>query len=201
MRPKAGQPNRALARSVPLASPTTATRPAARRSSTMQARVPLFPVCDDTTDSEEDVRAPVTPIRSRAVPVNWPQAALFDDGPRTAPLASTAAGFGFMGMQTASPYATPLPRGARNHRRVPSTGDNVFNMSFDEDLTFGAPAMASPSEEPAQLLFGLQPSTRSPTAAAREAAALAIKHELFASSQFQNSPSPEDLPVPAFAMA
>jgi hypothetical protein len=29
-------------------------------------------------------------------------------------------------------------------------------------------------------------------------AAAAFKPDLFASSQFQNSPSPEDLPVPAF---
>jgi hypothetical protein len=66
----------------------------------------------------------------------------------------------------------------------------VFDMSSDEDSS------SSPTEELAQLMFGLMPAGTSPGSARRLEAEL--QAALFASSQFQNAPDACDLPVPAF---
>lgn len=76
--------------------------------------------------------------------------------------------------------STPSPA-IRKHYRAPS--DGVFNMSFDEDSS-------SDTSEGLRNLFGdLLAHKRRPDGE---------KAGYFASSQFQNSPSPDDLPAPDF---
>ena len=68
----------------------------------------------------------------------------------------------------------------------------MFNMSFDED-------MSSVSDAPEELkkLFGF-PSKRFSSVGHSTTRAAKDKAGFFASSVFQNSPSPDELPPPAF---
>ncbi|KAI0370608.1 hypothetical protein BV20DRAFT_1035821 [Pilatotrama ljubarskyi] len=196
-------------------------RPPARRASTDMtvSRISSFPICDDSSDfgDDSDVTPPTTPVREVAtVPAKqgvkgtWQQEAfLFEDAPRTAPLASTF-GFPFAGV---NPCATPTPaQRRRNHRRVPSEG--MFAMSTDEE---------SPSSSTSDLFDTLPAHRRTPVAIPRHRcptdpyggsspasfSASAVEHQTsssapvagyFAGSVFQNSPSPDDLPAPSFAV-
>lgn len=166
-----------ISRSAPSQSP--APLRAARRASAICAAD--FPVCDDTTDVDDDTSSsPSTPTREKSA--TWQQL-VSEQGPRTAPLKATA-GFPFAGN---SNYNTPSP--TRRHYRTPSEG--VFNMSFDEDMT----STSDTFEE--QKLFGLMPRKHgslgpSVTRAGKD------KAGFFASSVFQNSPSPDELPPPPF---
>ncbi|KAI6094242.1 hypothetical protein EDD16DRAFT_1721974 [Pisolithus croceorrhizus] len=101
-------------------------------------------------------------------------------GPRTAPLA-TSHRTHFDGLVGASP---PSPS---HHRRVPSEG--VFHMSFDEELS-----LWDTSEGLEQVLDSAQFASVGPSfiRAAKD------KPGFFASSVFQNAPSPDELPPPAF---
>jgi hypothetical protein len=72
------------------------------------------------------------------------------------------------------PFRTPSPTPVRRHRRAPSEG--VFHMSSDEDST-------SDMTEMLTLLKKGKGMDKAP---------------LFASSLFQNSPSPDELPPPSF---
>ena len=129
-----------------------------------------FPICDDMTDIDGEGSRPSTPV-SKA-PTLRQQSIFFDDGPRTAPLSSTIPSFPFA-------LSTPSPA-IRKHHRSPS--DGVFNMSLEED--------SSDASEGLRNLFNdLLAHKRRPDGQ---------KAGYFASSQFQNSPSPEDLPAPAF---
>lgn len=77
-------------------------------------------------------------------------------------------------------------------------------MSFDEDLSFSS----DNASEELKMLFGLLPKRAGQTGSLRGlahsvnspnvAAAKAAKEALYASSMFQNSPSPDELPPPAF---
>ncbi|KAG1834793.1 hypothetical protein EV424DRAFT_1468431 [Suillus variegatus] len=171
------------------------TRHNLSRSAPSQSAVPLrtarrtsagsvtdFPVCDDTTDVDDDNSPLSTPTREGSAGT-WQQLT-FEGGPRTAPL-NASTGFPFGGQLSCN---TPSP--SRKHFRTPSEG--VFHMSFDEDM-----ASASDASEDQRKLFGFMP--RKPgsvgpsiTRAAKE------KAGFFASSVFQNSPSPDELPPPAF---
>ena len=131
----------------------------------------VFPICDDMTDIDGEGSRPSTPVRK--APARQQQSIFFDDGPRTAPLSSTAHNFPFT-------LSTPSPT-TRKHRRAPS--DGVFNMSFDEEPSSDA------SEGLRNLFNDLLAHKRRPDGQ---------KAGYFASSQFQNSPSPEDLPAPDF---
>ncbi|KAJ4490207.1 hypothetical protein J3R30DRAFT_3693776 [Lentinula aciculospora] len=151
----------------------------------------VFPICDDLTDTEDDSEndstPPATPTRLRAsrFTLNVP------DGPRTAPITAPSSAFPFGVSSTPSPVGRKT---IRTHTRVPSEG--VFAMSSDEDFSayrghdidlkglLGLAAKRLPlSDESEQ---------------EREAAAAAAA-AYFASSNFQNSPSPEELPPPSFA--
>jgi hypothetical protein len=173
-----------LSRSDPVPSHMP-VRPAPRRSNTA-AQWDAFPVCDETVAERTP---PVTPARPRT----WQQSAQHDDGPRTAPLSGGVAGFPFNGYGAA--YGTPTPsHRTRHHVRTPS--DGVFNMSFDEEDEV-APASAD-----LRALFNL---LRTPgRGGSFDAGSFAReskekeKARLFASSMFQNSPSPEELPPPSF---
>ncbi|KAJ8521374.1 hypothetical protein ONZ45_g1907 [Pleurotus djamor] len=178
-------------------------RPTPQRSATHD----VFPICDDMTelapesDSEDSELSSelVTPVRPKA---NWQQAsAQYDDGPRTAPLSSTtSAYFPFNSSPSPTPAVRTSVSKSRKHRRAPSESMGVFHMSSDEEST-------PPSDELKQTLFGLL-APRSGSVGLRVAAAAAAKRDglelsekvtgFFASSQFQNSPNPEELPPPAF---
>jgi hypothetical protein len=184
-----------LSRSAPITSPL----------STMGGG-DAFPVCDDTTDADE-LTPPSTPTRKATT---WQQTT-YDDGPRTAPLSSTS-GFPFSHTKGTSPISTPTPsHRQRHHLRSPSEG--MFSLSFDEDS-------ASSSDNNAnEMLFGLKPkrggqgrdlrglvhvsnatASTSTTGSGNSSssASKAVKAALYASSLFQNSPSPDELPPPAF---
>lgn len=168
----------------------TPQRPATRRVSTDALPVADwddFPICDEVTVISTPLResASVPPKRSS---VTWQQN-LIDDGPRTAPL---SASFSYT-FPPASMYATPSPATrSRNHRRVPS--DGVFAMSTDEDSSDSSDELRSAVN---QLSLGgkqrLQAPRRTPPPATDSAPA-----SFYAGSLWQNSPSPDELPVPAF---
>ncbi|KAL6306313.1 hypothetical protein BKA93DRAFT_152027 [Sparassis latifolia] len=157
-----------------------------------------FPVCDDSSDmaDDSDDTPPTTPIRELAsVPAKkgaaWQRNDTFGDAPHTAPFSST---FGFPFRQSSPDrIATPTHR-RRVHRRVPS--DGVFHMSMDEDSS------ASESLEPHRRSPIVLPKRRAQSAAEHRPADAAISSSpeaaFFAGSMFQNSPSPDDLPVPSF---
>ncbi|KAJ3884797.1 hypothetical protein GG344DRAFT_60132 [Lentinula edodes] len=175
-----------LSRSEPSASNV---RP--RRGNPFPAGDP-FPICDDLTDTEDDTddsTPPVTPTRSRAAPrFNLG----LGDGPRTAPITASSSGFPFSVSSTPSPVGRKT---VRTHHRVPSEG--IFAMSSDEEsITYRA--ANGPDIDLKALLR--QAAKRLPLSdeseQEREAAAAAA---YFASSNFQNSPSPEELPPPSFA--
>ncbi|KAF9788643.1 hypothetical protein BJ322DRAFT_1106618 [Thelephora terrestris] len=130
-----------------------------------------FPICDDMTDIDGEGSRPSTPVPK--VPTRQQRSIFFDNGPRTAPLSSMTTSFPFS-------LSTPSPT-VRKHHRAPS--DGVFNMSLDEDSS-------SDNSEGLRNLFNdlLSHKRRSD----------GQKAGYFASSQFQNSPSPEDLPAPDF---
>jgi hypothetical protein len=137
----------------------------------------VFPICDDLTDtedSEEDSTPPVTPTRSRPAP------RFTYNGPRTAPITASSSSFPFTVSSTPSPAGR---RGGRQHLRTPSEG--LFTMS-DEEPT----ALLRLTAKRVPLSDELEQE--------REAAAAAVA-AYFASSNFQNSPSPEELPPPTFA--
>ena len=148
-----------------------------------------FPVSDETLFSP-----PSTPVRpSASVPkrlgVTWQQTML-DEAPRTAPLSSSFI-FPFVPV---GPCATPSPaHRRRHHRRVPSEG--VFAMSTDEESSTDS------SDESKKTMNALPlfhhhahvGARRTPSPPALESPA-----GFYAGSIFQNSPSPDDLPVPAF---
>lgn len=164
-----------------------------------------FPVCDDMTDAD-GLTPPSTPTRKSST---WQQAS-YNDGPRTAPLSSTS-GFPFGNTSSKggrrSPTSTPSPTHRhRNHLRSPSEG--MFSLSFDEDSA----SSSDNANEELKMLFGLKhPNKRgqgqnlrglvhvSNTQQLQQTpASKAAKAALYASSLFQNSPSPDELPPPAF---
>ncbi|KAL7277188.1 hypothetical protein ACG7TL_009036 [Trametes sanguinea] len=197
------------------------TRPPVRRASTdmTMSRMDSFPVCDDSSDfgDDSDSTPPTTPIREVAsVPHKqgtrgtWQQEAFFfEEAPRTAPLASTF-GFPFVGQ---TPCSTPTPaQRRRNHRRVPSEG--VFAMSTDEespsssttDLFAAMPAQhRTPVSIPRQRCYTDPYGNGSAASLAgsvpdRQTSSSAPATGYFAGSVFQNSPSPDEIPAPSFAV-
>lgn len=173
-----------LSRSVPSSMPT---RPGFTPSASTGLRD--FPICDDLTDDEDDVPSPPpTPTKEKLGKGIWKQS-VFDDGPRTAPLASTFANSPFFSNPTSTPSSD-----RRKHVRYPSEG--VFDMSMDESAS-----SASDASEELKALMGLLPRRRIASAASTPVGlnkSASKEPGFFASSNFQNSPSPDDLPPPAF---
>ncbi|KAH9996709.1 hypothetical protein BJV74DRAFT_768855 [Russula compacta] len=145
----------------------------------------VFPICDDLTDVEDDdVFAPSTPVRSKGGSVTWQRSPAYDDGPRTAPLSTPHSSFPFNTKST----STPTPERKRQHARFPSEG--VFNLSMDEDssnLSDASVELKAKADFP--------PRRRIASAASTP---MGSKRDFWASSKFQNSPSPDVLPIPAF---
>ncbi|KIP06803.1 hypothetical protein PHLGIDRAFT_128059 [Phlebiopsis gigantea 11061_1 CR5-6] len=150
-----------------------------------------FPICDDLTV----VSSPTTPVRESASfpkysSATWQQS-LLHEAPRTAPLSST---FDFPFAPTAT-FATPSPASRRrNHRRVPSEG--VFAMSTDDDSS------SDDSDELKNVMSKLALANRSVAPGLPRTPSPPVMDGMppgfYAGSVFQNSPSPEELPVPAF---
>lgn len=137
-----------------------------------------FPVCDDLTDAEDDdMFAPSTPVRSKGSSVGY------DDGPRTAPLTNPRSGFLF----DSKPTPIHTPERKREHTRFPSEG--VFSLSMDED--------SSPYNAAGELNANADFPPRRRIASAASTP-MGLKRDFWASSKFQNSPSPDVLPIPAF---
>lgn len=152
----------------------------------------VFPICDDLSDSddsEDDLTPPATPTRSRPAPrFNLS----FENGPRTAPITGSSSAFPF----NVSPSPSGRRINQRKHARTPSEG--VFVMSSDEE-----PANYRGGDNNLKVLLGLT-ARRAPLSdeseQERDAAAAAAAAAYFASSNFQNSPSPDELPPPSFAL-
>lgn len=147
-----------------------------------------FPICDDSDDNTP----PSTPVReSASVPLKktaatWQQKALFDEPLRTAPASST---FSYPFTSTPSPSPTPAQR--RRHHRVPSEG--VFAMSTDEESSDTSDDSAA-----ANSLKRRSPSATRRTPSPTPDLSTSATPGFYAGSVFQNSPSPDELPVPAF---
>lgn len=174
-----------LSRSDPVTSSIPA-RPGLSHS--MSIGMGAFPICDDLTEDEDDdvPSPPATPTKEKSAKGTWQQS-LFDDGPHTAPLASTFTTSGFF-----PPMSTPSPHNRRQHARSPSEG--IFDMSMDESSS------SSDASEELKALMGLLPRRRIVSAASTPVGLSKSMNKpgFFASSNFQNSPSPDDLPPPAF---
>ncbi|KAG7448535.1 uncharacterized protein BT62DRAFT_929618 [Guyanagaster necrorhizus] len=142
-----------------------------------------FPICDDSIEAGtifDNYSPPTTPTRQRPS-----RSKRFDDGPRTAPLTRSVTAFSFN--LSPSPSA---PKKASRHVRVSS--DGVFHMS-DEDLSSQSISEdASSSDE-----MSSGPRQKA-LCAPRPGMTQQEIEGYFASSTFQNSPSPEELPPPAF---
>ncbi|RPD61522.1 hypothetical protein L226DRAFT_575631 [Lentinus tigrinus ALCF2SS1-7] len=201
---------------LPQSAFNVAARPLPRRASTdlTLTRWDSFPICDDSSEYGDGTDTPpTTPIREVAsVPpkavagATWQQESLFfDNVPHTAPLSST---YGFPPALPAPSTPTPAQR-RRNHQRVPSEG--MFAMSSDEsspsssvvDLTEQL-RRRSPVAIPRQRCFtspaGSPAYDVAPVQQFASASAPSAVGGYFAGSVFQNSPSPDDLPVPSFAL-
>ncbi|KAF9528594.1 hypothetical protein CPB83DRAFT_869382 [Crepidotus variabilis] len=197
----------AMARSAPVPSNMKRLRPLTKRSSTVQE----FPICDDSSEYDP-APASLTPRR------------LYDNGPQTAPLSAGAPGTfpftDFGGHSISAPPPSPnSPKKSRKHRRTPSEG--VFHMSSDEEVSSGPGGYVLNPQ--VKSLFGLAnvtpmktslaaspfvtpPSSRTVTPRARDSSPSGgslppvregnEKAGFFASSTFQNSPSPDELPDP-----
>ncbi|TDL22729.1 hypothetical protein BD410DRAFT_788023 [Rickenella mellea] len=181
-----------LSRSVPVPSIRPPRTPVRRPTADRE-----FPVCDDNDSDAE----PTTPVHGHGV--TWQQSNIFDSsdhddifGPRTAPLSShTATARHYFPSPVPSP--TPSPRHRPSHARSPShPTDALFNMSFDSssDNEF-----ASGHTDDIRALFGLLPNRRRERPVSTSALKGNSKNSLYASSTFQNSPSPEALPPPSFS--
>ncbi|KAG5642274.1 hypothetical protein DXG03_003327 [Asterophora parasitica] len=180
-------PTKPLSRSVPLP----------RHRPTKRTLLPPFefPICDDLTDAGDlSDAAPTTPTRTRTKrPAN----------PKSLP--------------QFTPTPTKHVRPQRNHRRAPSDSLMVFHMSSDESgpESSGPSSSRSTSDDEAlrTLLKNLAvqrkdimktppPQRQREREAALEQQALQQQGQqgqgqaYFASSLFQNSPSPDELPDP-----
>ncbi|GLB42226.1 hypothetical protein LshimejAT787_1102410 [Lyophyllum shimeji] len=185
------QPSKPVSRSVPLPRHRPAKRSVNLNSSTTNTTAanpsllpPFdFPICDDMTeggDISDAEPSPVTPTRPRA--------------PRHTHSKPPA----FVPPAVVNKHGRP----GRNHKRAPSDSGMVFHMSSDES----GPENSSNSEEELRALVRnmalARTGMRTPPPAQRErmyeAQAQAQLQGYFASSVFQNSPSPEELPDPLF---
>lgn len=164
-----------------------------------------FPICDDMSEIADDDDDPSTPVARR----------LYEGAPLQAPPSTSILKF-----------SSPSPQAKKNgdrfqnkrHRRTPSDG-GVFHMSSDEEVSSGpgglvlngnfnpnVRALSRPFNSSAGKTIEMNMST--PTRAATnfrvvvgEGPSMNMstsvdKATFFASSLFQNSPSPDELPDP-----
>ncbi|RDB27887.1 hypothetical protein Hypma_002277 [Hypsizygus marmoreus] len=153
-----------------------------------------FPICDDNTDagdlsdsppSYRPPPSPVTPTRRRPAPATLPRS----------------------GPPPFTPPSVANRRTGRNHRRLPSDSGMVFNMSSDDsgpettrDDELRAMVKAMALSRTVVTSYSQQ-TLRTPPSQTRERIfemQAQMQQGYFASSVFQNSPSPEELPDPLF---
>jgi hypothetical protein len=159
----------------------------------------VFPICDDMTEIADDDE-PLTPIARR----------LYEG----APLQSAPVPLEFFSQ---APHFSPSKKigdGSRNrkHRRTPSEG-GVFHMSSDEEVSSGPGGVVLNDNSKVKGFFGpFNPAAGKNTMTPPRAVAgirtghvegstmnmstSVDKATFFASSVFQNSPSPDELPDP-----
>ncbi|KAJ6612691.1 hypothetical protein B0H10DRAFT_2222882 [Mycena sp. CBHHK59/15] len=189
-----------LARSDPVLSHMPRRKPvrAATLASSPTLTTPwdAFPICDDTTDAGSRPASPVpaeesprTPTRVRpvlhlpATPTPAPRRSRLPEPPRTAPLTSgTGSSFPFPTTQT--------PGGGSPKRRPAAAARRAKHLSEGVVLPPGFPAAV---DAPAPR------RSRSSDRTMSDEDKAAMPEGYFASSMFQNSPSPEELPPPLFA--
>ncbi|PAV15139.1 hypothetical protein PNOK_0890000 [Pyrrhoderma noxium] len=165
--------------------------------STRRGVMDVFPICDDNDDDNESDR-PSTPSPVRKdVPLNWKPTSATDSDeeriPRTAPISSHSD----LGRHYfPSPFPSPMP--SPTHKRTPSVPvEGIFNLNFESD---------SDSIHSAEM-NGLSVTQRPRfDSFARPASSPMRKpqtpvYNKFASSKFQNSPSPEHVTPPSFSLA
>ena len=168
-----------------------------RRSALVSKRaLPIqdFPICDDMSEIADDADEPSTPIARRLYV-----------GVRS-PLAPTT--------PTPTAHSSPSPPKIedkdrsrnRKHRRTPSEGA-VFHMSSDEELSSGPGGPVLNSNFKPNVIAPVGPF-HTPAGKTKEVANSRAnvgsvnlstsleKAAFFASSLFQNSPSPDELPDP-----
>ena len=178
----------------------------------------VFPICDDNDSDDEELPRTPTKNRGNTVPkfnATWQQQrSVFDsddsddveheNGPRTAPLGSFNVNDSSRNYFTAHSTPSPLSRRKGVHKRTPSfPTDALFNSTFDSTST-SASDTEMPSVQPIDLkaLFHRAMATSTPSLMSTPRPKGVIMGPFgpkYANSNFQNSPSPEQLPPPSFS--
>jgi hypothetical protein len=172
-----------LSRSDPVLSHMPPSRRKPQRAATLES----FPICDDMTEAgsrpstpcprpkpELRLSEPKSPIRRSRLP----------EPPLTAPVSTgtTPSSFPFPTTNT-SPNSSPKRRPATAARRAKHLSEGVFlPVSFLQETPVPRRSRSSERQDPDA---PFDPN--------------ALPDGFFASSQFQNSPSPDELPPPVFA--
>lgn len=177
-------------------------RPISKRALTIQE----FPICDDMSEIADNDDQPSTPVARR----------LYGGAPlQTAPISTAALEFFSSSVplfpSTQTKQIGDPPRN-RKHRRTPSEG-GVFHMSSDEEVSSGPGGVVLnrnvdpnvraivPFNLPADMTKEMNTTTPAKVVAGVRAGEGSMstsidKAAFFASSVFQNSPSPDELPDP-----
>ncbi|KAJ7634707.1 hypothetical protein FB45DRAFT_472438 [Roridomyces roridus] len=165
-----------------------------RRKPQRSATLDVFPICDDTTEvgtrpsspEPEHSHTPTnTPTRARptlnlAEPHTPPRRTRVPEAPRTAPLSSAGApSASFPFPSTSTPSSSPKRRPATAAQRAKHLSEGGPPVRLPEGYDFVTTPRRSRSTEPVD-------DSGIP--------------DYFASSMFQNSPSPEELPPPLFTI-
>ncbi|KLO12882.1 hypothetical protein SCHPADRAFT_394309 [Schizopora paradoxa] len=181
----------------------------------------MFPVCDD--DSDSDRPSTPSPLRShkKGLTGSSSMTAIFDHsaqadvdgfnnhiGSLTAPSTSVRRTFATSTPSASSSSATRRPSG---HKRAPSyPTDSMFNLPFESDseLSSSTSLNFKKIDADTSALFGglgsVSGGIRRPRLQSASRSASTPNGKLlsgafaYASSSFQNSPSPEQLPPPSF---
>ena len=141
----------------------------------------LLPICDDS-EVPVAIHSPVTPVRPKSYGTNHGRTHSYGDlsgfdsrGPKTAPILSSFSIGGQDFFQSPSPASRAQTVKTRSRQRVPSV-DSVFTRNVMDLPVRSTTTVPSTSDDEYQKM----------------------KAAFFASSSFQNSPSPDDLPPPDF---
>ncbi|KAF7318807.1 hypothetical protein HMN09_00216000 [Mycena chlorophos] len=151
----------------------------ARRKLQRAATHDIFPICDDMTDVGSRPSTP-TPRQRPELRLNEPRTpprrSRLPEPPLTAPVPSSTALSSFPFPTTSTPNSSPKRRPALAARRTKHLSEGVMlPISFLQETP-------------------VPPTRRSQSSERQE-----LEDGFFASSQFQNSPSPDELPPPLFA--
>ncbi|KAJ7185441.1 hypothetical protein C8R46DRAFT_379382 [Mycena filopes] len=192
---------------------TRPNKPVPVRSATLDE----WPVCDDMTEAGSRPSTPVSPIQDRrqaAGSPSRPRPALHLSEPRTPTRRTPRAGFALpepprtAPLSSVTPGAFPFPTNGNSNnggsphsspkRRPAAAAKRAKHLS--EGFAFPIPAFNPYAAQSGEGYQHQQRRSRSSERSDAQAQAHAqAQATLFASSMFQNSPSPEELPPPTFA--